>query len=522
MDPRLIDQRRYLAALHAAASAQPDVHRCQLAALEREQALAAASDDPDTCRIASGDLFELTRAGWLDRLVAHARVAAALDDPWTAQAAAVEIAATLAARGHPDWIAMLAEGSTRAAVWHARAAQVRTAAATVVATAVRASWDRREASQVEAATAAAAAWRDWSELEPLLHGGDVAALTRAFAQPRYRQRTPWLGDGVRALIARIERAQLPPPAPIDDTLASAAAIVAAIEDDVARWRGGLATATPSPTVGGDPQVADVIAPYDGLTRLPGDAPTIVALVATAKRLVAHARGATTPQGVLAAWTEADLLADFAAAPVRANAEATLARTERWPDPILAAGARALLADLSGIRTGCDVDLVSVHHGGCAAIEADWNYALGAALLAPIDATAIAGWDRSRQAASSIAASWRVAHELAGAGASLLAIPRVDTVVRAIAGHATRGDDFGAWLGEIGHTTFGEARAWFGVRGLTVGTAAEVAAALTAAWGTPPAVVARSVRLWGWDLALDELDRPPPRPAVPGRSGRSSS
>ena len=159
----------------------------------------------------------------------------------------------------------------------------------------------------------------------------------------------------------------------------------------------------------------------------------------------------------------------------------------------------------------------MHHGACAAIEADWNYALGDGLFAPITATAVAGWDPSPRAARSVAASWRLAHGLAGAGAALLAIPRVATLVRTIASQITPPPDLGAWLGEIGHGTVGEARAWFGVRGLAIGGPADVARAVTAAWGTPPIGDPRPVLLWGRALALDDLERPPARPAVPGRS-----
>ena len=47
--------------------------------------------------------------------------------------------------------------------------------------------------------------------------------------------------------------------------------------------------------------------------------------------------------------------------------------------------------------------------------------------------------------------------------------------------------------------------------------ADVARAVTAAWGTPPIGDPRPVLLWGRALALDDLERPPARPAVPGRS-----
>ena len=132
MDLALDDQRRYLAALVAAAAPEPGLHRCQLAALAREQALAAAAPDSATYRRTSGDLFETARAAWLDRLVAHARVAIERDDPWTATAALVELEAALAACDHGDWTACLTAGSTAGQPWHARAASAKAAFAGVI------------------------------------------------------------------------------------------------------------------------------------------------------------------------------------------------------------------------------------------------------------------------------------------------------------------------------------------------------------------------------------------------------
>lgn len=520
MDPRLRDQRRYLAALAAAAAGEPIVHRCQLAALVRERALAASSDDPLACRIASGDLFELARAAWLDRLLAHARVAAALDDPWTAQAMAIELDATLAATGHQGWAEALQAGSARAQIWHERGAQARASASTLASAAVTAAWDRRPTAQAEARAAAAAAWRAWTEVEPALAGGErdrPAAIAGALALPRHAMRLPWRGDGLRALVALIANAGLPDATPLVAPVPDAGATLAAMEAAAARWRDGLARVTPGPLVGGEPELADVIAPYAGLTALPAGDPVTAALVAAARALVEHARGADTPQGALAAWTETGLLADFAAAPVRATARATLARAAIWPDPILVDGARALLADLSGIRTHTLVDLVSMHHGACAAAEAAWSRALGPGLLAPIEATAIAGYDPAGQA--SIAAAWRVAAALAGVGDGLTELPAVATVLDLIATRDQRPEDLGAYAGELGHTTVGEVRAWLGVAGIPGRSVAELVAALAARWGTPPAAALRPVRRWDTALDLDRLDQPAPRPPVPGRSAR---
>ena len=107
---------------------------------------------------------------------------------------------------------------------------------------------------------------------------------------------------------------------------------------------------PAPAASHEPTVAEVIAPYRGLLELPGDAPALAALRTAAARMIAAAAGARSPQGLLATWTEGGHLVGLAAAPVIAEAEATLARQAAWPDPLRAAGARALIADVARART----------------------------------------------------------------------------------------------------------------------------------------------------------------------------
>src|SRR6266536_5124728 len=115
------DHRRYLAALRAACAQRPEAHLHQLAALDRELAL-AATDDPAAYAVASGDVFEPTRALWLDRVRNQARVAAALGDRRRARAAAVEYEHVLGATGHADWVARLVEAAELAGPDRANAA----------------------------------------------------------------------------------------------------------------------------------------------------------------------------------------------------------------------------------------------------------------------------------------------------------------------------------------------------------------------------------------------------------------
>src|SRR5215218_6255001 len=104
------DHRRYLAAQRAACAQRPGAHPHRLASLDRELGL-AATDDPAAYAVASGDVFEPTRALWLDRVRNQARIATALGDRRGAQAAAAEYEHVLGATGHADWVARLIEAA---------------------------------------------------------------------------------------------------------------------------------------------------------------------------------------------------------------------------------------------------------------------------------------------------------------------------------------------------------------------------------------------------------------------------
>ena len=510
MDLALDDQRRYLAALVAAAASAPALHRCQLAALAREQALAAAAPDSATYRRTSGDLFETARAAWLDRLVAHAAVAIERDDPWTATAALVELDAALAARDHGDWTACLTAGSTAGQRWHARAATAKAAFANLVAGATVAAWDRRPGSQVEAAALIAASVDALGELEAV----DAATIGALVRRPRHRAVLPWTDAGLDAL-AELLAPHLPAVAAAPLEVAPVAAIAAGVEARIAAYLDGLPTAVPAPAASHEPTVAEVIAPYRGLLDLPGDAPALAALRSAAARMIAAAAGARSPQGLLATWTEGGHLVELAAAPVIAEAEATLARQAAWPDPLRASGARALIADIAQARTGTAVDAASMHHGACALVEATWARTLADVALAPMLAACVAGWEPS--AAPGIAAAWRLAGTIAGVGGELAGTPLAVQVMAAIVQHR-QASDLGAFLGETGHAIVGEARAWFGVAGVDADAPAVVAARLAAAWGRRAPGPGATVRLWGQALALDDFGPTlPVRPPVPGRS-----
>src|SRR5262245_22066445 len=100
MDRALEDHRRYLMVSRERCARNPLAHSHQLAAIEREIAIASTAETSTSYRVASGDSFELTRAAWLDHIANHARVAALVSDQWKLQAAASEYACAVEAKGH--------------------------------------------------------------------------------------------------------------------------------------------------------------------------------------------------------------------------------------------------------------------------------------------------------------------------------------------------------------------------------------------------------------------------------------
>lgn len=95
-DPLVLEaQRRHLAEMHEACGHAPADHPHQLAALERERALAAGAADVRGYLRSSGNLVELARAQTLDAAWNRLRVAQAVEDPWLERAAAEEYVAVV-------------------------------------------------------------------------------------------------------------------------------------------------------------------------------------------------------------------------------------------------------------------------------------------------------------------------------------------------------------------------------------------------------------------------------------------
>ena len=514
MDRGLAGQRRYLAALDDAAGADPDACVNQRAALARERALAAAAPDAAAYRAASGDLFELARGQWLDRLIGHARIAAAVDDPWAVAAARIELDAALAAHAG-GWAEQLQAGAAAAAPVRAAGADAIGAYTGLLWALVRARVEGRPVERADALGVAAAAR---ARLAALDAGFDPHAPA-----PRYRWRTPWTGAGLATLAGWIDAIAVAPGGARAEAPDGAAAL-AAMEAATAAWRAGLPGRGGAAPVGGEPSIADVVAPYAGLAGLAGDAPEVATLRAAAQALVAAAAGAATPQDVLAAWAEQGLLVALGRAPIEAGLVRLRERLTAWPEPLLAHHVDALAAALSAARTTTTIDLASVHADACLAVEADWNRALAAVVLAPARATFIAAWDGTADARRGIAAAWSVAHALCGAGADLDGNPWVAGFVRDVIVRHGGGppEELGAGLGEVGAETLADARVAIALARaggeLTVLDEPAVRGWLRARAGTPPAPAAGAVRLWDREAALADVLDLARAPARPGRFG----
>src|SRR4051794_26212492 len=184
------DHRRYLLALRAACARRPDAHAHQLVALDREIAL-AVTDDAAQYGAASGDLFELTRALWLDRLANHARVSAAVGDRLGARAAAAEHALVLEATGHDDWVGCGVHAGPSPAAEKARAVQCGTTFGTLLLAVLALPGALDEGELAGLRTTAAAAHATLLELDPEF----------SWSRAIYGGRCPWEPAAVRDRLA---------------------------------------------------------------------------------------------------------------------------------------------------------------------------------------------------------------------------------------------------------------------------------------------------------------------------------
>jgi hypothetical protein len=526
VDRALEGHHRYLVVSRETCARHPLVHSHQLAALEREIALTESATGIAGYRVASGDSFELTRAGWLDRLANHARVAVLVGDRWSAEAAALQYARALEATGHADWPGTLGAGGAAAARLTTGGGEAAAFFTRLLLNLLRVREEQRPALLEQFRAAALDAYRSLRATDPSF------AWSRVPGRPHYALRTPWAGPGLEAIGAWMEAFlddAVPRPAGTSDAAEGDDDALAALAASEARWRSQLPQRPPGPLL---PDVAhhDLAAPYRALAEATtGDGRAAEATRRAARALVAAAAAAPSPQHALARFVADGLLTELAAGPVRAQAEESLERQQVWPDPLVERHHRRMLDALGDVRTTTEVDLVATHAGACFSVEADWNLLYLSSLFGPLRAACTLGADDGVAARTNLHRAADVTYRLLGLTPwSLLTAPRVaDFIARILAPLAVRESlSIGAFRGEGGFDFLGEARVWVAVaragggwKELDARIAAERMAALCERAGLAERTPSpRAVTLWRVAVASEDPwgdPRSPRRPPIPG-------
>lgn len=475
MDGSIEAHRRYLHALREACAGEPALHSHQLAALDAELEL-AGGDDLGFYLAASGNLFELGRAAWLDVLAGQAAVGAAVADPWRERAAAVQYAHALRATGHADWGEHIAAGAE-----HAEAITNAGADATSAFTRL-----------VLALLAPDALERARSELADLQAADPSFALDRA----PYAQRLPWGGETIAGWLAQLDPEGAA--APHDDSPAARDDSPAAARES---WIAGLGRAIEAPgeAIAG---LGDPAAAYRAMAAAPDDPgstdPVAAASREVAAALVAVADSAATPQDALVEFVTSGLLVRLAAAGTHARATSALERQAFWPDPVTERHWRALRDDLERAQTATEVELVTFHAAACLAVESDWNLLRHGALTAPLVAALAHDLEPDPRRAAAVRQAATASHALTGLG------PRASLSDPIVAGLIGRDPGAaGTEEGEAGYELVTALRGW----SETTGERADAVAlerALDRADAPEPPAAPRQVLRWG----TPDGDRPP--------------
>ena len=260
---------------------------------------------------------------------------------------------------------------------------------------------------------------------------------------------------------------------------------------------------------------EALAPYRALARsVTGDDPVSRATRQAAEALVAAGAGAPTGPDATARLVASGLLAGLAAAPLRARAEAALARRALWPDPLLEHHWRAVLGALDAAATPTEVDLVSAHAEACLAVEADWNALALGSLLAPLRAACAEGGGGLERAAEQTGALYGLSPR------QIVSLPRVADFGREILFPLATRDPgaVGAFEGEAGWEVVTAVRNRLEETGAHPAGHDDLLAMLLDGPPEPAPAEAAPVALWGEPIELghlaDALARPA-RPAIPG-------
>jgi hypothetical protein len=492
IDSKLEAHKRYLEALVEACGANPAAHSHQLQALERELALAALARDAVSYRASSGNLFELSRAAWLDRLANQAQAAATVDDRWSAAAAAVEYRETVRAAGLEDWVSRLAARPSQAGSLLDQSVETSLSFVRLLLCLLRTRCgDRTPEVQDEVL----GNYRSLLEADPDFTSESV------IARPFYRWRVPWSGDGLATLRQWIDNLSCPSPVP--DSVNERIDPWDLIAAGRAAWRKDLKRGSDGVLSTKEPAVEEVIAPY-------GDFMDLTLLKAE------------SPHEALEWITRKRLPAKLAAAPFRALAEQGLARQCAWPDPLLEHHWRALLHELDGARTVTEVEFAVAREEAFFGVEAGWNVVFLSSLLCPMREAWRFSWEPGDAASRAVHEAAHTSYALWGQGPrALLDVPRVSAfLTECIVRYAgEEPSEIGAFWGEGGFDVLEQARGWvaieraFGNEVLRDARVSLLALYDGAGLGEPPAN-SHPVRLWGEELPLADLREALARPGRP--------
>ena len=544
MNAVLQAQRLALGAMQQACARQPGVHAHQLCALEREQALCAAAATLSDYQRAAGGGFELVRAAWLDRVAGRVRVALAVGDRFAARAALLEYRGALAAPDLSGWTDALTAAAQAAAPWRERAAQ---AGSSLTRTVLNVLLHHSSTPQLADHWGdAVGAWHTLCAADPAA----ARALRHGAAWPaRVAPRLPWRDGAARVWLQRLLAALPAPPAvragdaPEDDVSKddapedenADAAVAAQMALLSAAWRSSLLHAGhAAPTVEAPDWATmaasadQALAPWRSMAdAAPSASPAARAMAGVAQRLLALAAGAGSGPEVQLRAVESGLMTELAAAPLYARLDEIEQRQADWPQPLLAAHARALRTVLPQAGTPTEVELLWAHADACLDVEADWQSLFLAAQLAPLRATfnfAISPAEASRGLRGASAISSRLLGQVAAATLQ-------GTLVQAFAqDHLVDGTtqptgDAVATRGEVGHELLPLLRVWMAVAASRGETVPRDRIGLTAALQRlsgqclDATTVAAPVVVQLWNVRVDaahaaQLLATPGRPPVP--------
>jgi hypothetical protein len=527
MNVALAGHRRYLEVFRDACKSNPMAHTHQLAALDREISLVTAASDPAAYRSASNELFELTRAMWLDRVANHARVNAAVGERTGAQADALEYSVALAAESEMDWMRRLAETSDEITALRSKALETGARFSGLLMCLAGWGGDKRPLLKDFYTNEVAETYRELMANDP---GFTWSKTTR---HPPYRLRLPWTGEAA-SLFASWSRElgfSLGPEPSVEPGAESGAADpLGEISAGEARWRAGLLASAGGVAGLNEPSVDNVLSSYRTVADSTNSGDRVSSsLRRVACEILAAASSAPTPQDAMTRLVETGLLARFAAAPLKARAEEAIERQTNWPDPLVDHHWRAVAGLLDRTRTPTEVDLAAAYTDACFAIEASWNVSLHTSLLAPLRAAFVFALDRSEDARRGLVHAATASYGLLGLGPrELLNLPHVSAIIdRNVVPWAFRDmEGLGAFQGEVGFDLLLEARNWIVMQaakgspyGLDSSSTRQLIVASLDAAGVPEFPAApRPVELWEQHIPLRALTPAltrPPRPTVAG-------